>query len=158
MSDDVELLKRVYDLFNSRDIESVLAAMHPDVIWANGMEGGYVHGRDEVRRYWKRQWAILNPHVEPVEISSNGEGEVVVKVHQVVRDPKGNLLADRMVIHVFQIQNGLIQRFDIRDVQSAARTVSCDIAGMFGRVVGNPEVIQKRASRKLVQRSTFACD
>jgi hypothetical protein len=26
MSDDVELLKRVYDLFNSRDIESVLAA------------------------------------------------------------------------------------------------------------------------------------
>jgi len=30
MSDDVELLKRVYDLFNSRDIESVLAAMHPD--------------------------------------------------------------------------------------------------------------------------------
>jgi hypothetical protein len=41
---------------------------------------------------------------------------IIVKVHQVVRDPKGNLLADRMVIHVFQIQNGLIQRFDIRDV------------------------------------------
>jgi hypothetical protein len=50
------------------------------------------------RSYWKRHWAILNPLVEPVEISSNGEGEVVVKVHQVVRDPKGNLLADRMVI------------------------------------------------------------
>src|SRR5579864_3445266 len=113
MSDDVELLKRVYDLFNSRDIESVLAAMHPDVIWANGMEGGHVHGRDEVRCYWKRQWSILNPHVERVEISSNGEREVVVKAHQVVRDSKGNLLADRMVIHVFQIQNELIQRFDI---------------------------------------------
>jgi hypothetical protein len=116
MSDDVELLKRVYDLFNSRDIESVLANMHPDVIWANGMEGGHVHGRDEVRSYWKRQWAILNPRVDPVEISSNGEGEVVVKVHQVVRDPTGNLLADRMVIHIFQIKNGLIQRFDIRGV------------------------------------------
>ena len=51
--------------------------MHPDVVWANGMEGGHVHGRDEVRSYWKRQWAILNPHVEPVEISLNGEGEVV---------------------------------------------------------------------------------
>jgi hypothetical protein len=24
--------------------------MHPDVVWANGMEGGHVHGRDEVRR------------------------------------------------------------------------------------------------------------
>ena len=116
MSDDVELLRRVYALFNGRDIESVLAAMHPDVVWANGMEGGHVHGRDEVRSYWKRQWAMIDPHVEPIEISSNGEGEVVVKVHQVVRDPKGNLLADRVVIHVFQIQNGLIRRFDIRDV------------------------------------------
>ena len=116
MSDDVELLKRVYDLFNSRDIESVLAAMHPDVIWANGMEGGHVHGRDEVRSYWKRQWALIDPHVEPVEISPNGKGEVVVKVRQVVRDPRGNLLADRLVMHVFQIRNGLIQRFDIREV------------------------------------------
>src|SRR6202045_5168610 len=116
MSDEVDLLKRVYDRFNTRDIEAVLVALHEDVIWANRMEGGHVHGRDEVRSYWKRQWAILNPHVEPVEISSNGEGEVVVKVHQVVRDPKGNLLADRMVIHVFQIQKRLIQRFDIRDV------------------------------------------
>ena len=116
MPDDVELLRRVYALFNSREIESVLAAMHPDVVWANGMEGGHVHGRDEVRSYWKRQWAIVDPTVEPIDLSSNGKGEVVVNVHQVVRDLKGNLLADRLVIHVFQVQNGLIQRFDIRDV------------------------------------------
>jgi ketosteroid isomerase-like protein len=116
MPDDVELLRRVYALFNGRDIESVLTAMHPDVVWANGMEGDHVHGRDEVRSYWKRQWAIIDPHVEPVEISPNGKGEVAVKVHQVVRDLTGNLLADRLVIHVFQVRHGLIQRFDIRDV------------------------------------------
>ena len=116
MADDVDLLRRVYALFNGRDIESVLAAMHPEVVWANGMEGGHVHGRDEVRSYWKRQWAIIDPHVEPVEISPNGRGEVAVEVHQVVRDLDGNLLADRLVTHVFQIRDGLIQRFDIRDV------------------------------------------
>jgi hypothetical protein len=114
--DDVELLKRVYALFNRRDIESVLAAMHPDVVWANGMEGGHVYGRDEVRSYWKRQWALVDPRVEPVEISSNGKGEVAIKVHHVVRDLTGNVTADRLVIHVFQVRNGLIQRFDIRDV------------------------------------------
>jgi nuclear transport factor 2 (NTF2) superfamily protein len=117
MPDDMELLRRVYDLFNRREIESVLAAMHPDVTWANGMEGGHVHGRDEVRSYWKRQWAIIDPHVEPVEIPPNGKGKLAVKVHQVVRDLKGNLLADRLVTHVFQMRNGLIQRFDIRDVE-----------------------------------------
>jgi limonene-1,2-epoxide hydrolase len=115
MPDEVELLRRVYALFNGRDIENVLAAMHPDVVWANGMEGGHVHGREEVRSYWKRQWAIIDPHVEPIEISPDGKGEVVVTVHQVVRDLQRNLLADRMVIHVFQVRNGLIERFDIRD-------------------------------------------
>src|ERR1700730_12374919 len=116
MPDYGELIRRVYAFFNGREIESVLAAMHPDVVWANGMEGGHVHGRGEVRSYWKRQWATIDPHVEPVEISPNGKGEVVVTVHQVVRDPKGNVLADRLVIHVFQVRNGLIERFDIRDV------------------------------------------
>jgi hypothetical protein len=116
MPDDVELLRGVYALFNNRDIESVLAAMHPDVVWANGMEGGHVYGRDEVRSYWKRQWAVIDPHVEPIEISPNGKTEVSVKVHQVVHDLKGDLLADRMVIHVFEMRNGLIQRFDIHDV------------------------------------------
>ena len=115
MSDEVDLLKRVYDRFNARDMETVLAAMHEDVIWANGMEGGHVHGRDEVRGYWTRQWAMIDPHVEPVSFSDGPEGETIVGVHAVVRDLKGNLLADHMVSHVFRIENGLIRRFDIAD-------------------------------------------
>ena len=114
MSDEVDLLKRVYDRFNARDMETVLAAMHEDVIWANGMEGGHVHGRDEVRSYWTRQWTMVDPHVEPVACARDSQGEVVVEVHQVVSDLNGNLLADRMVVHVFRIENGLIKRFDIR--------------------------------------------
>jgi hypothetical protein len=115
MSANVELLKRVYDQFNAREIEAVLAAMHEDVMWANGMEGGYVHGRDEVRSYWTRQWAMMDPHVEPVQLTDGPEGEVVVEVHQVVHDLEGKLLADKTVTHVFRIANGLIKRFDIRD-------------------------------------------
>jgi hypothetical protein len=34
MPDDVELLRWLYALFNGREIESVRAAMHPDVVWA----------------------------------------------------------------------------------------------------------------------------
>jgi SnoaL-like domain len=114
MSDEVELLKRVYDRFNARDMETVLAAMHEDVIWANGMEGGHVHGRDGVRNYWKRQWAMIDPHVEPVSFSSGPDGEQVVEVHQTVRDLQGNILADQMVGHIFRLESGLIKHFDIR--------------------------------------------
>ena len=110
----MEFLKRLYERFNARDMEAALAAMHEDVVWANGMEGGHVHGRDEVRSYWTRQWAMIDPHVEPVAFAERPEGEVVVEVHQVVRDLNGNLLVDQMVGHVFRIENGMVRRFDIR--------------------------------------------
>jgi ketosteroid isomerase-like protein len=114
MADEVEFLKRVYDRFNARDMETVLRAMHEDVTWANGMEGGHVHGRDGVRSYWTRQWAMVDPHVEPVAFCTSTDGGVVVEVHQIVRDLQGNVLADQMVGHIFQFENGLIKRFDIQ--------------------------------------------
>ncbi len=39
-------------------------------MWANGMEGGDVHGVDEVRKYWTRQLAMIDPRVEPIEFSN----------------------------------------------------------------------------------------
>jgi hypothetical protein len=38
------MLERVYAAYNARDVDTALAAMHPDGIWPNGMEGGYVCG------------------------------------------------------------------------------------------------------------------
>jgi len=114
MSHEAELLKLLYDRFNARDMENVLTAMDEDVIWANGMEGGHVRGREGVRSYWTRQWAMIDPHVEPVEFSIGSDGKVVVEVHQIVRDLEGNVLADQMVGHIFQIENGLVRQFDIR--------------------------------------------
>jgi ketosteroid isomerase-like protein len=111
----MEFLKRMYDRFNARDMEAALAAMHEDVVWANGMEGGYVHGREGVRQYWTRQWAQIDPRVEPVRFTEKGEGQVVVDVHQVVRDLNGNVIKDMMVGHLFQIKDNVITRFDIRE-------------------------------------------
>jgi ketosteroid isomerase-like protein len=54
-----DFVKHVYDHFNAGDMEIVLAAMQEDVIWANGLEGGHVHGRNGVRSYWTHQWAMI---------------------------------------------------------------------------------------------------
>lgn len=108
-----ELLTAVYTAFNQRDIESVLARMHPDVDWPNGMEGGRVHGCDEVRAYWRRQWHMIDPHVEPVRVEEDEAGNTAVDVHQVVRDLSGNILKDEIVQHVYSFRDGLIERMDI---------------------------------------------
>jgi hypothetical protein len=115
MHDEIELLRRLYDRFNARDMETLLSSMQEDVIWANGMDGGHVHGREGVRSYWTRQWAMIDPRVEPVEFYQGPEGEIIVDVHQIVRDPNGALLADKLVGHIFRFEKGLVQRFDIRD-------------------------------------------
>ena len=114
-SSERELLAFVYDAFNRRDIEPILVRMHPEVQWPNGMEGGWVHGREGVRSYWTRQWSMLDSHVEPLRFENDNEGRIVVDVHQCVRDLEGNMVLDRTVMHVYSIKGGLIHRMDIRE-------------------------------------------
>ncbi len=108
-----EILLAAYRDFNARRIDAVLVRMQPDVAWPNGWEGGYVHGHEHVRDYWTRQWAVLDPHVDPVEIRPEANGRVTVMVHQVVRDREGKLLVDTMVRHVYTLREGLIERMEI---------------------------------------------
>jgi hypothetical protein len=111
----IATLRRTYEAFNARDIDGALATMKPDVVWPNGMEGGTVLGHDGVRRYWTRQWRMINPHVDPMKFQFDEAGRVIVSVHQVVRDIAGNVLHDRMVEHAYTMENGLIRSMDIRE-------------------------------------------
>lgn len=113
MSDEREVLEGAYRDFNARKLEAVLGRMCADVEWPNGWEGGYVHGHEGVRDYWTRQWAVLDPHVEPLEITPDNAGRWVVKVHQVVHDREGKLLADQIVYHAYRFRESLIARMDI---------------------------------------------
>ncbi len=115
LESDRELLRGAYRDFNARRIDEVLAQLDPDVEWANGMEGGFVHGREGVRAYWTRQWKSFDPHVDPLEIQADDAGRRVVKVHQVVHDMDGKLLVDTIVYHVYTIEAGQIQRMEIRE-------------------------------------------
>ncbi|MBS1850235.1 MAG: nuclear transport factor 2 family protein [Acidobacteria bacterium] len=113
MPTDQQILTAAYQAFNARDIASVLALMHPQVDWPNGMEGGRVHGHEEVRAYWTRQWSMLDPHVEPLGFQLDGTGRTVVDVHQTVRDLTGNILQDRRLQHIYRIEQDLILSMEI---------------------------------------------
>ncbi len=122
MADDIATISAMYERFNARDIDGVLSALADDVAWANGMEGGHVHGKEGVREYWTRQWAIVSPHVEPVSFDRATDGSIVVEVVQSVRDLEGKPLQDqthglkdKTVGHIFALRSGLVARFDIRE-------------------------------------------
>src|SRR5215212_11287114 len=61
-------LRALYEAFNAREVDICLAAMTPDVDWANGWEGGRVVGREAVRDYWQRQWVELDSTAEPTAV------------------------------------------------------------------------------------------
>ena len=109
-----DLITKAYAAFNRRDIDAVLALMQPDIDWPNAMEGTRVHGHDNVRDYWTRQWTTIDPRVDPISIKQDERDNTVVEVHQVVRDLDGKLLVDQMVQHVYVIQDGRIVRMDIQ--------------------------------------------
>ena len=107
------LIKKAYSAFNSRDIDSAVLTLHPDVQWPKAFEGGYVSGHDAIRKYWTRQWSEINPNVEPVGFSERQNGTLEVSVHQIVKDLQGNLIFDGVVKHVYTIQDNLLRRMDI---------------------------------------------
>ncbi|GAB3962746.1 nuclear transport factor 2 family protein [Spirosoma harenae] len=108
------LLVTAYAAFNARAIDAVLATMHPDVDWPNGWEGGRVIGHEAVHDYWTRQWAEIDPHVEPLRCHTDETGQVLVEVHQVVKDQSGQILIDEELQHLYQIEDNLIKRMEIR--------------------------------------------
>jgi nuclear transport factor 2 (NTF2) superfamily protein len=113
MQAEQALLTQMYADFNQREIEAVLAAMQPDIKWANGMDGGFVYGRDAVRDYWTRQWSQINPQVNPIGFQTDDEGRIVVDVHQVVRDLDGSVLFDGRVQHAYTLNDSLVQSMEI---------------------------------------------
>jgi hypothetical protein len=106
-------IQKLYDSFNRREVETVLSMLAEEVKWANGMEGGFIFGRDNVREYWRRQFEVFNPQLEILKIEPDSENRVVVTVHQVVKDLAGNVLADREVEQIFTFTDGLIKTFEI---------------------------------------------
>jgi limonene-1,2-epoxide hydrolase len=108
-------LRALYEAFNRRETEAVLAMMDEHVVWANGMEGGFVHGRDNVREYWRRQFETLSPALEPLNFATDARNRQVVTVRQIVRDLAGNLLLEKTVRQIFTIENERIILFEIEE-------------------------------------------
>jgi ketosteroid isomerase-like protein len=107
-------LEMLYQRFNERDVDAVLAYLTSDVDWPNGWEGGYLHGHDQIRDYWRRQWAQIDPTVTPVGFATEADGRIDVLVDQVVKNLDGELLDESTVHHVYRLRGSQIAHMEIR--------------------------------------------
>ena len=115
-----ELISQAYSAFNQRDIDATLVLMSENVSWPKASEGGRVVGKQAIRDYWTRQWAEFDPRVEVLEVVDHEMGKTDVKVHQLVKNLKGDVLSDKELWHVYTIENGLIERMDIKEGEGSS--------------------------------------
>ena len=67
-----------------------------------------------MRAYRTRQWAEIDPTVEPVDFRREPDGRVAVTVRQVVRDLAGTVIAEGYVGHVYRFAEGVVHDMEIR--------------------------------------------
>src|SRR5580698_3342947 len=120
MANTQTLIAQAYAAFNRRDVDSALALMSENISWPKASEGGRVVGKEEIRSYWTRQWKEFDPHVEPLEVIDREGGVTDVKVHQLVKSLGGDVLSDSEVCHVYTIENGLIERMDLKGSETGS--------------------------------------
>lgn len=112
-------MRAAYAAFNARDIDAALTLMTADVTWPKAFKGGFVQGPEEIRAYWSEQWSEIDPCVDPIAFHPQGASQVLVEVHQVVRNLDGAVLADEHVGHRFTIKDSLIQAMEVCPLPSS---------------------------------------
>jgi len=124
-----EVIVQAYSAFNKKDIDGTLALMSENVSWPKASEGGRVIGKQGIREYWTRQWADFDPHVDVLEVIDRENGKTEVKVHQLVKNLKGDVLSDTELWHVYTIHKNLIERMDILEADGNTEGQSAAFAG-----------------------------
>jgi SnoaL-like domain len=94
-----QLLQNLYDDFNRREIDRIIKLMDVNVKWENGTSGGFIYGRERMRKYWQQQF----------ETDERERSSVTLK--QFVRDLEVNLLIEQIVNQIFEFERGLTSVF-----------------------------------------------
>ena len=123
MSSNQQFLQNLYEAFNKGELETIISVMHPEVKWANGVEGGFVYGRDAVREYWTNQYKVIQVQLETLKFETDDNNRNIVTVHQIVRDLQGNLLADATIEQIFTIENSLISLYEIGETETIQQMI-----------------------------------
>lgn len=105
--------RKGYAAFNHRDIGTALQLLAPDVEWPNQLDGGVLHGPEEVGRYWERQWKVLDPHYEIQRVELMPDGMVRLSLLQTVRSTDGRVISHGLVWHLHELENGLVRRMTL---------------------------------------------
>ena len=113
--DNVELVRRVFELINRGDVDAALEVAADDVEmdWSNsiGPAKGVYRGKDEVRALWASfVEAFEDLHWEPEEIIEVGESTVIAVNHMRTHGRESGVEVDAVGAQLWTITGGTARR------------------------------------------------
>lgn len=88
---NVEPIEQAYAAYNRQDTDALLACVSENVDWPDGQ--ARLHGKQDLRIYWTRQWTETRTHDEVLEIATPMPNRAIVRIGQVVRALTGAVVS-----------------------------------------------------------------
>jgi ketosteroid isomerase-like protein len=115
-AENVELVRRLFDAFNRRDAEAMLAGMHSDFEWRpslspGGIEGNVYRGGDAIRRWLdevSESWEVMEVHASDHRVID--ERRVLVLGRLRIRGRASGVPLEHELAHVWELDDGRARR------------------------------------------------
>jgi ketosteroid isomerase-like protein len=120
---DVEIVRRMYELFNRGDVAAAREALHPDVELhqpPDVPDTGSYYGRDDFERgfvLWLSAWE--DPRFEPLDIEDAGDC-VIMRVHVTGTGRTSGVRSSMEYFHAWTTRDGQAHRCFVRSTREEA--------------------------------------
>jgi len=115
MSAASDLIGRLHDALNRRDLDAAMAQIHPQARFKDYLDGGEVEGHAAVREFYQRLFDTIAPDLDLIALKALPDGRIQADIQSSVRARGGQLWSDTRVVAVYQITDGLISSVELQE-------------------------------------------
>jgi hypothetical protein len=116
MSEQVEMVRRGYELFNHGDVEGSLDMLHPEIEWHTyivpGPGGGTYHGHDGVRELWSDAKRVFGGFKNIPEQILETRDQVVAFVRVEGVGTQSGVPVEARIAHLYSFRDGKVIRIE----------------------------------------------
>ncbi len=136
-TENVDLVRAVFEAFNRRDIDAVLGLWHDSISWRTlfSVETGVLRGKQQIRAAWERQIEALDVHIDVLELIPLDESRVLASGRWRGRGSESGAPVERTAVQVFTVEDGQlrgVETYASRDEALAAVGLSEKGAHAYG--------------------------
>ena len=131
--ENVEIVRRIMDAWNRRDIDTLVAYTDPGIEYVNpptAVESGTRRGLAEVTAVWRAQWEILPDGRYELDRFFDRGDEIVALGRLSVRMPDSDARIGDRVLGSWEIHNGKVIRFESLGVGRTEVQTALEAAGL----------------------------